>query len=89
MTMVRVYQFDYFDPLLKRDRRALEYGTADAIVARHGTILAETMRDIDDTLLNGDGFIRAAHMPPRDLAPEEVHLFRRDEARPAGSAHRR
>lgn len=87
MTMVRVYQFDYFDSLLKRDRRAIEYGTADAIAARHGSILAETMREVDDSFLNGDGFIRAGDMPPRDLAPEEVHLFRRNEARPG--AHRR
>jgi hypothetical protein len=91
MTMVRVYQYDYFDTLLKRDRRAVEYGTADGIVARHGTILAETMKEVDDSLLSDAGFIRAGDMPPRDFTPEEEHppLFRRREARPGGSAQRR
>ena len=93
MTLVRVYQYDYFDSLLKRERRALEYGTADAIVARHGTILSETMREVDDNLLNDDGFIRAGDMPPRDFLPEEMpgeaRIFRPGKARPSGNAHRR
>ena len=34
MADVKVYLFDYFDRLLKRDRRSTFYATADAIVLR-------------------------------------------------------
>ncbi len=67
MANVKVYQFDYFDSLLKRDRRSVDYATADAISEMHGTVLAESERVVDEDLLDERGMIRAAHMPPREI----------------------
>ena len=65
MASVKVYQFDFYDPLLKRDRRSLEFGTGDAIMERGGTILAETVRLVDEDLIDDSGFIAARDLPPR------------------------
>jgi hypothetical protein len=67
MAMVKVYLYDYFDGLLKRDRRSTEFATADAIMGRRATILAESERLVDEDLLQEDEHVRAANMPPRDL----------------------
>src|SRR3954469_25977521 len=67
MAAVKVYLYDYFDRLLKRDRRSTDYATADAISALGGTIIAESERVIDDGLLDEDGTIRAAKLPPREV----------------------
>ncbi len=84
MATVKVYQFDYFDRLLKRDRRSVDFATAEAIVARGGTILAETERVVDEELLNDEGMVRAADMPPRPIDPERdgrTHWVRPDDTR--------
>ena len=65
MAHVKVYQFDFYDPLLKRDRRSIEFATADAIMERRGTILAESMREVDEDLVNDEGIIAARDLPPR------------------------
>ena len=69
MADVKVYLFDYFDRLLKRDRRSTFYATADAIAGEGGTIIAESVRIVDDELLNDDGTIAAHKIPPREEAP--------------------
>jgi hypothetical protein len=70
MAQVKVYLFDYFDRLLKRDRRSTDYATADAIAAKSGTIIAESERMVDDELLDEDGTIRPGKLPPREVAAE-------------------
>ncbi len=76
MARVKVYRYDYFDRLLKRDRRSVDYATADAIAAMHGTILAESMREIDDALLGDDGVMRAADLQRAEIAHREVRAPR-------------
>lgn len=76
MATVKVYQFDYFDRVLKRDRRSVDFATPEAIEARGGTILSETQRVVDEDLLDDEGIVRAAKMPPRPIDPER-------EGRPA------
>ena len=66
MSRVKVYRFDYFDGLLKRDRRSTDYATADLIARRRGTVIAESERVVDDGLLDDDGMLLAAKLPPRD-----------------------
>lgn len=65
MAHVKVYQFDFYDPLLKRERRSIEFATADAIMERRGTILAESVREIDEDLVDESGIISARDLPPR------------------------
>ena len=60
MATVRVYRYDYFDRLLKHDRRSVDYATADAIAAMGGTILAESVREVDERIVPDDGIVRAA-----------------------------
>lgn len=70
MATVKVYQYDYFDRLLKRDRRCVDFATADAIAELGGTILAETMREVDEELVPDSGIVAAKDMPPRIINPE-------------------
>lgn len=72
MAAVKVYRYDYFDGLLKRDRRSVDYATADAIAAMHGTILAETVREVDDAVVQDDGVVRAADLPKGEIANREA-----------------
>ncbi|HET9576928.1 MAG TPA: hypothetical protein VFP44_03820 [Usitatibacter sp.] len=72
MARVKVYRYDYFDRLLKRDRRSVDYATADAIAAMGGTILAETMREIDDGIVPDSGVVRAADVPKAEIEAHEV-----------------
>lgn len=67
MNRVNVYRYDYFDRLLKHDRRSVDYATADAIATMGGKPLAETQRSVDEGLVPDSGVIRAADMPPREL----------------------
>lgn len=62
MASLKVYRYDFYDPLLKRDRRSVDYATADAIQEQHGQILVETERTVDEDLIDDDGTIRAAHV---------------------------
>ena len=81
MAHVRVYQFDYFDPLLKRYRRSADFATSDAIAERHATILAESERFVDEDLLDDAGFIKAKDLPPREVSEREPSLARRQDRR--------
>jgi hypothetical protein len=67
MARVNVYQYHYFDRLLKHDRRSVDYATGDAIAAMGAKALAETQRSVDEDLLPESGVIRAADMPPREI----------------------
>ena len=66
MARVKVYLYDYFDGLLKRDRRSTDYATADAIAQRRGTIIAESERVLDEDLLDDAGMIAPGRLPPRE-----------------------
>jgi len=72
MASVKVYRYDYFDRLLKRDRRSVDYATADAIAGMGGTILAETMREIDESVVPDEGIVRAADIRKAEIEPHEV-----------------
>ena len=67
MASLKVYRYDFYDPLLKRDRRSVDYATADTIQEKHGQILVETQRLVDETVIDDDGTVRASHvfMEPR------------------------
>ena len=67
MADVKVYRYDYFDRLLKCDRRSTGYATADAIAELGGTILAESERVVDESLVGDDGTVLPHKMPPREL----------------------
>jgi len=67
MNRVNVYRYDYFDGLLKHDRRSVDYATGDAIAAMRAKPLAETQRSVDEDLVPDSGIIRAADMPPREI----------------------
>jgi len=71
MASVKVYQYDYFDRLLKRDRRSTDFATADAIMQAGATILSESERLVDESVLQEDEHVRIADMPPREL-PERA-----------------
>ena len=79
MATVKVYRYDYFDRLLKHDRRSVDYATADAIAAIGGTILAESVREVDDRIVPDDGIVRAADVWSSQDEPLEV---RRPRTRP-------
>ena len=74
MAMVNVYRYDYYDTLLKRDRRSLDYATGDTIMETHGKILADTVQEVDERLLDADGKVRASMLfmdpPPSKARPE-------------------
>lgn len=72
MATVKVYRYDYFDRLLKRDRRSVDYATSDAIAEMGGTILAESMREVDDRVIPDDGIVRAADLKNAEVADLEV-----------------
>ncbi len=72
MATVKVYRYDYFDRLLKRDRRSVDYATSDAIAQMGGTILAESMREVDDEIIPDDGIVRAADLPKGEVTDREV-----------------
>jgi hypothetical protein len=76
MASVKVYRYDYFDRLLKRDRRSVDYATADAIAGMGATILAETMREIDENVVPDEGIVRAADLRKAEIEPHEVRVPR-------------
>lgn len=83
MATVKVYQYDYYDRLLKRDRRSTDFATADAIMEMGATILSETERIVDEELLQQDEHVRAADMPPREI-PEGAHWMGDNYTTPPG-----
>ena len=68
MATMTVYQYDYVDRVLKRDRRSEDYATAEAISTMGGTVLAETAREVEEDLVDDSGKVRPADLPPRDLS---------------------
>ena len=76
MAAINVYRYDFYDPVLKRDRRSVDYATGDAIMAISGTILSETVQSVEEDLLGDDGTIRA------------MHVFAEPPARPAHTPRR-
>jgi hypothetical protein len=70
MADVNVYLYDYYDGLLKCQRRSMDYATSDAIAAMRATIIAESVKVVDDGLLDDKGMIRPADIPPRDMPPD-------------------
>src|SRR3954466_12475384 len=83
MASVKVYQYDYYDGLLKRDRRSTDFATADAIMQIRATILSETERVIDEKLLQQDEHVNVADMPPREL-PAQAHWMGDNYTTPPG-----
>ena len=67
MNDVKVYLYEYFDGLLKRERRSTDYALAETIAGQRGTIIAESERVVDQDLVGHDGHILAANIP----LPEE------------------
>lgn len=67
MAHVKVYLYDYFDRLLKRDRRSTDYASADAIAERGGTIIAESERIVDEEVVGDDGTVLPSKLPPREV----------------------
>ena len=82
MANVKVYLYDYYDGLLKCDRRSTEYATADAIAGKGATILAESERLVDESLLQDDEHVRAVDMPPRDLGYGALNRAEDTQRRP-------
>ena len=70
MATLKVYRYLFYDPLLKHDRMSVDSATADAIMEKHGTILGETERTVDERLVAKDGMVRAIDMPPREAVEE-------------------
>jgi len=58
----KVYRYDFYDGVLKRDRRSVDYATGDAIMKMRGTILGDTQQTVDESRLEKDGTIRASHV---------------------------
>lgn len=69
MAVVNVYQYDYFDRVLKCERRSADFATADAISALGARALAESVRALDEKVLDENGFIKAKDLPPRPIPP--------------------
>ena len=83
MATVKVYQYDYFDRLLKRDRRSTDYATADAIMQMRATILSESERVVDEEVLQKDEHVRPGDMPPREM-PARAHGMGDNHTTPRG-----
>ena len=83
MANVKVYQYDYYDRLLKRERRSLEFATADTIAEMGATIIAESERIVDEDLLDERGVISARDLPPRGefTRTPSPHWIRPDDPR--------
>ena len=62
MALINVYRFDFYDPVLKRDRRSVDYATGDAIMEMGGKILSETVQSVEEVLIDDEETIRAAHV---------------------------
>jgi hypothetical protein len=80
MASVKVYRYDYYDSVLKHDRRSVDYATADAIMDMHGSILVETELSVDEDRVDDSGMIRAAQAFMERPEPRS----RRPEHRPRG-----
>jgi hypothetical protein len=62
MAQINVYRYDFYDPVLKRDRRSVDYATGDAAMAMGAKVLSDTVQSVEETLLEEDGTIRAVHV---------------------------
>jgi len=72
MAAINVYRYDFYDPVLKCDRRSVDYATGDAIMALGGKILSDTVQTVEEELLEDDGSIRAMHVFS-EVPPRRVH----------------
>ena len=77
MATIKVYRYDYYDRVLKRDRRSVDYATGDAIMEMGGIILAETQKTVDEARVQDDGTIRAAQVFMELPPPRRRHEARR------------
>jgi hypothetical protein len=62
MAAINVYRYDFYDPVLKCERRSVDYATGDAIMALHGRILSDTVQNVEEDRLEDDGSIRASRV---------------------------
>jgi len=72
MALINVYRYDYYDPVLKRDRRSVDYATGDGARALGAKVLSDTVQSVEEELLEDDGTIRAVHVfaePPARPRP--------------------
>ena len=80
MAAINVYRYDFYDPVLKCQRRSVDYATGDAIMALGGTILSDTLQVVEEELLEDDDTIRAMHIfaeaPLRGQSPKGVQRVR-------------
>ena len=67
--MVTVYQFERYDPLIKRVRRSDYFATDDAIEAFGGHAVLDTGYDIDEQYVDPSGIVK-----PRDMAHAVRHV---------------
>jgi hypothetical protein len=73
MAAINVYRYDFYDPVLKRERRSVDYATGDAIMALGGRILSDTVQNVEEELLEDDGSIRCAHVFAEPRHPRARH----------------
>jgi hypothetical protein len=62
MATINVYRYDFYDPVLKHERRSVDYATGDAAMAMGARVLSETVQSVEEDLLDDDGTIRAVHV---------------------------
>ena len=62
MATINVYRYDFYDPVLKHERRSVDYVTGDAAKAMGAKVLSETVQTVEEDLLDDDGTIRAVHV---------------------------
>jgi len=60
--MATVYQFEYFDSLLKRMRRSERFATEEAIRRMGGKFVPDPAYDIDDEFIDDSGTVRPTNM---------------------------
>ncbi len=69
MATLRVYQYDYFDRQLMRPRRSEDFATSDAIQEMGATALSETVRFVEEDVIDDNGHVKWADLMPR--VPDE------------------
>ena len=47
MATINVYRYDFYDPVLKHERRSVDYATGDAAMAMGARVLAETVQSVE------------------------------------------
>ncbi len=57
MNKVKVYYFTTYNVMTDETRRMQRPATREAIAAAHGTVLEETVQEVDASLLDGNDFL--------------------------------